>query len=284
MVSNTHPVDPNAPVGVDPARASVARVYDYMLGGKDNYEIDRQTYEQMKAALPEVVDVALANRAFLIRVVRFLATQTDIAQFLDCGSGLPTAENIHQVAQRLNPETKVVYVDNDPVVIAHGRALLAENELTEFVTGDIFQPRSILDNQVVRTHLDWNQPIALFQLATLHHHKGDRHAPAEVMREYIDALPSGSYVAISHLLDPETEDTEVARELEDAVTRGSLGGATWRTRDEITELFHGLEIVKPSPIADPGVVELVDWWADGPMLKPRNVAHRIIAGGVARKP
>lgn len=282
MVSNT--TDPNAPVGVDPARASVARVYDYMLGGKDNYDIDRQTFEQMKAALPEVIEVARANRAFLIRVVRFLATQTDVTQFLDCGSGLPTAENVHQVAQRLNPETKVVYVDNDPVVIAHGRALLAENELTEFVAGDIFQPHSILDHQVVRSHLDWQQPIALFQLATLHHHKGERHEPAEVMKQYIDALPSGSYVAISHLLDPESEDTKVAKELEDAVARGSLGGATWRTRAEITELFHGLELVKPSLVDEPGVVELVDWWADGPMLKPRNVAHRIIAGGVARKP
>ncbi|WP_236795079.1 SAM-dependent methyltransferase [Amycolatopsis sp. GM8] len=283
MVSDTSQVDANAPVGVDPTRASVARVYDHMLGGKDNYEVDRKTYEQMKAALPEVIDVALANRAFLIRVVRFLATQTDITQFLDCGSGLPTAENVHQVAQRLNPESKVVYIDNDPVVIAHGRALLAENELTEFVDGDIFQPRGILENHVVRTHLDWTQPIALFQMATLHHHKGDRHAPAEVMREYIDALPSGSYVAISHLLDPETEDTKVARQLEDAVARGSLGGATWRTRAEIAELFHELDIIKPSTVAEPGVVELVDWWSDGPMLKPRNVAHRIIAGGVARK-
>ncbi|WP_326838103.1 SAM-dependent methyltransferase [Amycolatopsis rhabdoformis] len=264
-------------MGVDPNRASVARVYDYLLGGSDNYEIDRTTGEQMAAAMPDVVEVAKENRAFLIRAMRFIAKQTDVTQFLDCGSGLPTAENVHQVAQRVNPESKVVYVDNDPVITAHGRALLEENELTRYVEGDIFDPRSILDNEVVRTHLDWTQPIALSQVATLHHHKGERSAPAEVMRQYIDALPRGSYVIISHLLDPESEDTAVMRELEEAVARGSLGGATWRTRAEIQELFDGLEMIEP------GITELVHWWPDGPQLKPITVAHRIIAGGIGRK-
>ncbi|OZM71213.1 hypothetical protein CFN78_20630 [Amycolatopsis antarctica] len=278
MASGADDLDLNRPVGIDPNRASVARVYDYMLGGKDNYEVDRTTYQQMATALPEVVDVARENRAFLTRAVRFIARQTRITQYLDCGSGLPTADNIHQVAQRHERDSKVVYVDNDPVVIAHGQALLAENEFTAFIDGDIFQPRSILDHPVVGQHLDWTEPIALFQLATLHHHKGERHQAAEVMGEYIDALPSGSYVAISHLLDPESEDSAVASQLSDAVARGSLGGATWRTHDEITELFHGLELVPP------GVVELMHWWPDGPKLTPTTVAHRIIAGGVARKP
>ncbi|MEA5367332.1 SAM-dependent methyltransferase [Amycolatopsis sp., V23-08] len=270
---------PNAPVGVDPSRASVARVYNYLLGGKDNYEIDRRTADQLSAAMPDVVEVAVENRLFLIRAIRFLAHQTGITQFLDCGSGLPTAENVHQVAQRFDRLSKVVYVDNDPVVTAHGRALLEDNELTRYVEGDIFDPRSILDHETVRDHLDWTQPIVLSQVATLHHHKGDRHAPAEVMREYIDALPPGSHVLISHLLDPqEPADSDAAHQLSDAVARGSLGGATWRTHDEITELFDGLDLI------DPGIVPLYQWWPDGPRLKPVTVAHRIIAGGVGRKP
>ncbi|MET7990074.1 SAM-dependent methyltransferase [Amycolatopsis sp. NPDC005232] len=264
-------------MGVDSNRASVAHVYDYLLGRSDNYGIDRKTGQQMAAALPDVVEVAKENRAFLIRAMRFIAKQTDVTQFVDCGSGLPTAENVHQVAQRLNPESKVVYVDNDPVITAHGRAQLEENDLTRYVEGDIFDPRSILDNETVRTHLDWRQPIALSQVATLHHHKGERSAPAEVMREYIDALPRGSYVIISQLLDPESEDAAVMRELERAVARGSLGGAAWRTRTEIEELFDGLEMV------DPGITELVHWWPDGSQLKPLTVAHRIIAAGIGRK-
>ncbi|MEV6896139.1 SAM-dependent methyltransferase [Amycolatopsis sp. NPDC051372] len=201
MSPNAAGADANASVGVDHNRASVARVYNYPLGGSDNYEIDRKTGRQMAAALPDVVEVAKENRAF-IRAMRFIAKQTDVT------------------------------------------------------------PRSILDNETVRTHLDWHQPIALSQVATLHHHKGERSARAEVMREYIDALPRGSSVIISHPLDPESEDTAVMRELEQAVARGSPGGATWRTRTEIEELFDGLEMVEP------GITELVHRWSDGPQLKP----------------
>jgi len=270
--------DPNAPVGVDPTRASVARVYDALLGGKENYAVDRRVMREMITAVPDVVDAARENRAFLIRVCRFIAGQTGVAQYLDCGSGLPTAENTHQVVQRLNPESKVVYVDNDPVVLAHGRALLEENERTRLIDGDLFQPRAILEHAVVRKHLDFTQPIALFQLATLHHYKGPRTRAPEVMREYIDALPSGSYVAISHFFDPQSEDSAATKALEDALTKGSLGGATPRTHGEIMELFAGLELVQP------GVVPLTEWWSDGPRLKPPSVAEQLIAGGVARKP
>lgn len=278
MPSNATETNPNVPTGIDPTRASVARVYDYLLGGKDHYEIDRQTARELAGALPSVVDLARDNRSFLVRVARFVAAHTDVVQYLDCGSGLPTAENVHQVVQRINPESKVVYVDNDPVVLAHGRALLEENDRVHLVDGDIFEPRSILDDEVVCTHLNFQEPIALFLLATLHHHKGDRHSPAEVMREYIEALPSGSYVVISHIFDPEGEDTEAIRHLEDAVANGSLGGATARTRSEIEELFDGLEMVEP------GVIELMDWWPDGPQLKPISVAQRLFVGGIGRKP
>src|SRR5919107_6394923 len=143
----------SAPSYIDTTKASIARVYDYALGGKDNYPVDRDVIEALRAAAPEAELLAVDNRGFLVRAVRFLAGQAGIDQFLDCGSGLPTAENTHQVAQRLRPEARVVYVDNDPAVVAHGRALLEENDRTHFSAADIFNPREILEDEVVRKHI-----------------------------------------------------------------------------------------------------------------------------------
>jgi len=266
------------PVGVDPTRASIARVYDAFLLGKDNYEIDREVLHKVQQAAPEAQDLAFENRGFLIRACRFLAGQTGITQILDLGSGLPTAENTHQVVQRINPETRVVYVDNDPVVLAHGRALLEENEHTHFVAEDIFEPARILENEVVREHIDFTQPLILLQMGTLHHFNGDRERPAEIMKEYVDALPSGSFVGLSHFFDPENEDSGTARRMEDFFVHSPMGSGTFRTQKEIEELFPGLEMV------DPGVTLCADWWPDGPRLKELNVAQRTIAGGVGRKP
>nr|WP_086861406.1 SAM-dependent methyltransferase [Amycolatopsis lexingtonensis] len=266
------------PVGVDPTRASIARVYDAFLLGKDNYEIDREVLHKVQKAAPEAQDLAFENRGFLIRACRFLASQTGITQFLDLGSGLPTAENTHQVVQRINPETKVVYVDNDPVVLAHGRALLEENEHTHFVAEDIFEPARILQNEVVREHIDFSQPLVLLQMGTLHHFNGDSARPAEIMREYVDALPSGSFVGLSHFFDPENDDSATARRMEDFFLHSPMGSGTFRTQKEIEELFPGLDMVPP------GVVRCADWWPDGPRLKDLNVAQRTIAGGVGRKP
>ncbi len=266
------------PVGVDPTRASIARVYDAFLLGKDNYEIDREVLHKVQKAAPEAQDLAFENRGFLIRACRFLASQTGITQFLDCGSGLPTAENTHQVVQRINPEIKVVYIDNDPVVLAHGRALLEENENTHFVAEDIFEPQQILENEVVRQHIDFSQPVAFLQLGTLHHYNGPHERPAEIMKEYVDALPSGSFVAISHFFDPEDEDSATARKMEDFFLHSPMGSGTFRTQKEIEDLFPGLEMVPP------GVVRCADWWPDGPRLKELNVAQRTIAGGIGRKP
>ncbi|HEY3469846.1 MAG TPA: SAM-dependent methyltransferase [Amycolatopsis sp.] len=265
-------------MGVDPTRASIARVYDAFLLGKDNYEIDREVLHKVQKAAPEAQDLAFENRGFLIRVCRFLADQTGITQFLDLGSGLPTAENTHQVVQRINPETTVVYVDNDPVVLAHGRALLEENEHTHFVAEDIFEPQRILENEVVRQHIDFTQPLVLLQMGTLHHFNGPHERPAEIMKEYVDALPSGSFVGISHFFDPENEDSATARRMEDFFLHSPMGSGTFRTQKEIEDLFPGLELVEP------GVTLCADWWPDGPRLKELNVAQRTIAGGVGRKP
>jgi len=267
-----------APVGVDPSRASIARVYDAFLNGKDNYEIDRAVLKQVQERMPTAQELAFENRGFLIRVCRFLATQTSIDQYLDCGSGLPTSENVHQVVQRINPETEVVYLDNDPVVLAHGRALLEENEHSHFVAVDIFDPKNVLENEEIRRRIDFNRPLALMQMGTLHHFNGPREAAKEIIREYIDALPSGSYVGLSHFLDPQDEFSTTAREAEEAFLHSPMGSGTFRTYDELLELFEGLEIVEP------GLVRCADWWPDGPRLKPLTAAQRCIAGAVGRKP
>lgn len=266
------------PAYIDTSKASIARVYDAFLNGKDNYDIDREVVRRVRAVAPEAGQMARDNREFLIRVTRFIASQTGITQFLDCGSGLPTAENTHQVAQRIQPEARVVYVDNDPVVLAHGRALLEENDQTHFVAADIFVPGDVLNNEVVREHLDFSQPIALFQLGTIHHYAGER-SPADIMREYIDALPSGSYVAISHFLDPRTEElSPLARRLEQVFLHSPMGTGLFRTRAEIEAMFPGLELVPP------GLTLCVDWWPDGPRIKPLDPVQNCIVGGVGRKP
>ncbi|HET6502476.1 MAG TPA: SAM-dependent methyltransferase [Amycolatopsis sp.] len=272
-----------APVGVDPARPSIARIYDGFLGGKDHYEVDREVMAKISRAVPEAVHIARGNRGFLNRACRFLATQTKIEQYLDCGSGLPTAENTHQIVQRSQPDARVIYVDNDPVVLAHGRALLEENDFTHMVEADIFTPSAVLHSDVVRRHLDFTEPIALLHVGTLHHLEGDR--GPEIMREYIDALPTGSYVVFSHFFDPETPElTAVAKRIEDIMVRGPLGAGRFRTRAEIEKMLSGLELVKPNALSAPGISVCDEWWPDGPRVVPLSKAARCIAGGVGRKP
>ncbi|MBW4719059.1 SAM-dependent methyltransferase [Saccharothrix obliqua] len=277
-MSGTSP-DTSAPVYIDITKASIARVYDAFLNGKDNYEIDREVLRRVQQVAPEAATLAVDNRAFLIRATRFIAGQTGITQFLDCGSGLPTAENTHQVAQRIQPDARVVYVDNDPVVLAHGRALLEENDQTHFSAADIFNARQTLDDEVVRRHIDFTEPVALFQLGTLHHYNGTSPTSAEIMAEYIDALPSGSYVALSHFFDPETEEhSAIARRMEETFLHSAMGSGRFATRAELLELFDGLEMVEP------GLVILADWWPDGPRLRKLDAVSYCIAGAVARKP
>ncbi|MEV4313652.1 SAM-dependent methyltransferase [Actinocrispum sp. NPDC049592] len=263
---------------VDPTRPSIARVYDAFLGGKDNYEVDREVYRQALAIDPDAPLAARDLRDWLVRVVRFLAGTAGIDQFLDCGSGLPTAQNVHQVAQRTNPDVTVVYVDNDPVVAAHGRALLAENQSTHFLFADLRRPAEILQHPVVTKVLDFDRPLALMQCATIHHVL-DEEGPAELMRAYIDALPSGSYVALSHFLDPGegSEYRSLARRLEENLRR-SVGSGECRTHERILSFLDGLEPIEP------GLVPVVDWWPDGPPMKPLAPVQRLIAGAVARKP
>lgn len=264
------------PVGVDTTRASIARVYDAALNGKDNFDVDREVLDQVRTVAPQVNDLAWANRDFLIRACRFLA-RAGIDQFLDLGSGLPTAENTHQVVQRVNPQSTVVYVDNDPSVLVHGQALLASNSRTRIAEADIFRPLEVLGNETVRRELDFTRPLALFHIGTLHHYLGDD-GPA-LMQTYIDALPSGSFVAVAHFHDPETpEYSELAQKMEEKFIHSPMGSGRFRTRDEIQAMFGNLEMVEP------GLVRCDDWWPDGPHLTPLSDVRNCIVGGVGRKP
>lgn len=276
--ADTQLTDESTPIHIDTTKASIARVYDAFLHGKDNYEIDREVLRRVQQVAPEAAQLAWDNRDFLIRASRFIASQTGITQYLDCGSGLPTAENTHQVVQRVNPDARVVYVDNDPVVLAHGRALLEENDQTHFSAADIFNPEEILGDSVVRKHLDFSEPIALFQFGTLHHYDGER-PPADIMQTYIDALPSGSYVGLTHFYDPQTDEhSELARRMEDVFVHSPMGSGAFRTREEIEGMFPGLELV------DPGFSLCASWWPDGPQIKPLSPVQYCIAGAVGRKP
>ncbi|QRP49838.1 SAM-dependent methyltransferase [Amycolatopsis sp. FDAARGOS 1241] len=271
------------PVGVDPNRPSIARIYDGFLGGNHYYEVDRAVMEKINRAVPEAVHIARGNRGFHNRALRLLANQTGIRQFLDCGSGLPTAENTHQIVQRAHRDAHVVYVDNDPVVLAHGRALLAENDYTHMVDADIFQPAKVLENDTVREYIDFDQPLGLLHIATMHHFEGD--GAIDVMRQYIDALAPGSFVALAHFYDPEVPElTAVAKRIEEILVSGPLGAGRFRTRAEIEAMLPGLELLPPNATSGPGLSVCDEWWPDGPRLVPLSDSAKCVAGVVGRKP
>jgi hypothetical protein len=268
-----------APPGVDITRPSVARVYDFMLGGKDNFAIDRQVGQMALQITPDGPEAARANRSFLRRVVRFLTAEAGIKQFLDLGSGLPTQGNVHQIATAVDPTARVVYVDNDPMVLAHGRALLTQADTTTVIQADIRSPRAVLDNPDVRDFIDFTQPVGLLLLAILHH-LGDDEDPAGVARQYHDALPAGSYIAISHFHDPGEAHPDAsgkARAVE-KIFNETLGTGRWRTHDEILAYVDGLELLEP------GIVPLPEWRPDGADEPSyQSDTYYTFVGGVARK-
>ncbi|TLG01773.1 hypothetical protein FEK35_23215 [Nocardia cyriacigeorgica] len=266
------------PVGVDTTRASIARVYDVSLGGKDNYDVDRAAFDMILQVAPRQRDVSKMNRRWLHRVTRYLAGTVGIDQFLDIGAGLPTVGNTHEIAQSQNPEATVVYVDNDPVCNAHGRVLLETNEYTHFVSADLTRPDTLLrDDEVIR-HLDLERPLGLILCGILHH-VDDGLDPAGIMRDYIEALPFGSYVAITHFWNPNdgTELADLAVRLQRQFTEMGLGSGWYRTREEIASYFHDLEMIEP------GLVELEQWWPMGPPIREPFPEERVMLGGVGRK-
>ncbi|MET0237597.1 MAG: SAM-dependent methyltransferase [Kibdelosporangium sp.] len=264
------------PPVIDANRPSAARVYNALLGGKDNYQVDRDVRDRLLERAPGLDSLCWDVREFSGRVTRFLAGDAKVTQFLDCGPGIPNNENTHEVAQRMNHEANVVYVATDPVVIAHGRALLAENDRTHFAEADFRHPDQVLRHETVRKYMDFDQPIAVYHIGTVQY-VSEARAPASIIAGYIDAIPSGSYVAIAHFLDPEDGDPVVGQ-LRDAFATSPISLGTFRPLAGILAMLDGLDLVEP------GVVTVSDWWPDGPRVKPLAPVQRLAVGALGRKP
>jgi hypothetical protein len=253
---------------------TIAGVCDYLLGGTDNSAADRALGDQIIASLPDVQVGVQAQRAVLGRAVRYLAAEAGVRQFLDIGSGLPTADNVHQIAQRIDPAARVVYVDNDPGVVAQAGALLAGSPAAIAVAGDLRDPAGIRADPEAAALLDWNQPVGLL-LCGIVHYVLDSEDPARLVAALADGLSPGSYVFIHHLLaaaDP------AAAGLQAALQRG-LGRVQFRTRGQVQDLFAGLELVEP------GVAPVPEWRPDSGTLSAQDrPVLQLACAGLARKP
>ncbi len=260
------------PPEFDTSVAHQARMYDYLLGGKDNYAVDRAATEAALKLYPAWGITARANRAFLGRVVRFLAADAGIRQFLDIGTGIPTAGNTHQVVQAVAPESRVVYVDYDPIVLAHARALLTSSAVgaAEYIDADLRDTGVILD-QASRL-LDFTQPVAVTLVAILHAIP-DADDPHAIVARLMDAVPSGSYLALSHL-GREFFPPQTLRQIED-LSRGNIQQQfAYRGRDQVTRFFDGADLVEP------GMVPVEEWRPDPAAANPGKSA---LWGAVGRK-
>jgi SAM-dependent methyltransferase len=266
------------PPGIDPTKPNIARVYDFQLGGKDNYAIDREVGRQILQLAPEARSVVRSNRAFLQRVVRYMITEAGIRQFVDIGSGLPTQGNVHEVAEAAHPGTRVVYVDNDPVVLVHARALLDTSDATKVINADLRRPAEILDNEDLGKFVDFGEPVGLLMIAILHHINDDE-APEDITAQLRGALAPGSHLAISHFHNPGSampEEAEIAVASEKLMME-RFGTGRFRTGQEIRSFFGDFELI------DPGLVPLPLWRPDeGDRPPPATGDHRLV-GGVARR-
>jgi hypothetical protein len=252
--------------------AHPARIYNYWLGGKDNFEADRIAGDETIAAYPGIRMSARANRAFLARAVRYLTGTEGIRQFLDIGTGLPTANNTHEVAQSEAPESRIVYVDNDPMVLSHARALLRSSPegATTYAEADLRDPEKILA-EAVRT-LDFGQPVAIMLMAVLHFLSANDD-PAGVLARLTSAVPSGSFLVLSHAASDLSPDA--ANKMIERFNAHTPERATLRTHAEVTRFFDGLELVEP------GVVRVPDWRPDSEL---ESRSPTTLWCGVARKP
>jgi hypothetical protein len=262
----------DGPMPFDTSVAHMARVYNYWLGGKDNFAADREAGDQAMTAYPNTVASVRANRAFLARSVRYLAAEAGIRQFLDIGTGIPTENNTHEVAQAAAPDARVVYVDNDPIVLTHARALLTSSPAgaTAYIDADLRDTGAILAGAA--GILDFSQPIAVMLIAILHL-IGDDDSPHAIVRRLMDAVPPGSYLALSHVAsDISDEPTdEAGRRLNQRMAHQ----VTYRSHPGVSQLFGGLDLL------DPGVVAVQQWRPD---TAAEGESPSAMWGGVARKP
>jgi hypothetical protein len=260
-----------ASVTFDTSVAHIARVYDYWLGGKDNYAADRAAGDEALEAYPNLVFSVRANRAFLARAVRYLARDAGIRQFLDIGTGIPTANNTHEVAQSVAPECRVVYVDNDPIVLSHARALMASSPFgaCDYMDADLRDTQTILEG-AART-LDFSRPVAVILIAVLHL-IGEEDDPRGIVASLLSAVPPGSYLALSHVasdIEPE-KMAEMGKRLNRLLSQKG----TYRSYADVERLFEGLEMVEP------GVVPIPQWRPD---TETEAQTPAAMWGGVGRK-
>ncbi|MET7486413.1 SAM-dependent methyltransferase [Streptomyces sp. NPDC005538] len=261
------------PQGIDPDKASVARMYDAMLGGEHNFAIDREAVAAFTAIDPQVRTLARANRDFLGRAVRFLAA-SGVRQFIDLGSGIPTQGNVHEVAQAAAPGARVVYVDNDPVAVAHSTSLLADNPDADIVDGDIRRPAEVLSSPQVRKLIDFDQPVAVLMITILHF-VTPAEDPAGIVAAFRDALPDGSWLALSHATNQDRPDTAAA--VGQLYRSKATSPVTARSHDEILGLFDGFDLVAP------GLVYVPLWRPDPQDEIPENPSEYWVYAGVGRK-
>ncbi|WP_344320073.1 SAM-dependent methyltransferase [Streptomyces macrosporus] len=263
-----------APDRIDTSRPHPARMYDYYLGGNDNYAVDREAAERLMEIAPDVRTSARANRDFLGRAVRTVVREHGIRQIVDIGTGIPTSPNTHELARSVAPDVRVAYVDNDPIVSAHAGAKLVGAGNTEFVLADVREPETILEHQAIRELIDFDRPVALLLVAVLHF-VTDEEDPARIVAALDAALPAGSCLVLTH----GTSDFH-ARELVEegtGVYEKATASVTLRRHAEILRLFEGYDLL------DPGLVQLPRWRPDGPAPEPDEPRRVALYGGVGVK-
>ena len=250
-----------------------ARIYDYLLGGKDNYPADRAVAESMIAQLPNVQLAVQWNRAFLRRVVRYLVNEAGVKQIVDIGAGLPSSGNTHEIALAADPAVRVVYVDHDPVVLAHARSMLHNVPNTTIIEQDLLAPHEILADPALRELIDFSQPTAFLFLSILHF-VSDEADPAGLIGQLLDPFPAGSHVAISHATpDTVPEVSDVERVFDEATEQAHV-----RSRSEVSKLVAGMHLVEP------GLTWPPEWRPDPGEVVPPNAAESYYCVVVARKP
>ena len=257
---------------IDTTTPHPARMYDALLGGKDNYLADQEAVRRMLKTAPEARDSARANRAFLQRAVRFLVGEAGIRQIIDIGTGIPAAGNVHQIAGEIALGTRVVYVDNDPIVHVHANALLTGSGSTSIVLADLREPEVILEHPKTRALIDFSQPVGLLLVAILHFIT-DAENPARIVAALRDGLPGGSYLVLSHATGDQRPDA--AQSAAD-VYDGATSTVTLRGKAQVEALFDGWELVEP------GVVQVPLWRPEGRKPRPKELDKAWVYGGVGR--
>jgi SAM-dependent methyltransferase len=259
---------------IDTSTPAISRVYDYLLGGKHNYAVDRDASQAMIDAVPEITLLAQANRTFVRRSVEYLVGEAGITQILDIGSGLPTAGNVHEIAQRIEPAVRVAYVDKDPIVLAYGRALLSTDDNTTVITADLRRPDEIFEDAEVRRLIDTNEPFAVL-LGGVMMHLEDDEDPVGIAARIRAELPSGGYLMHCGCADP---GDPRAKELNRIFAETSMGTKCFRPVEEQTVYFDGLDLVEP------GFVAVNTWRPNPDFPDPDNPVHAMLVGGIGRKP